>query len=400
MKLYFKENHSIRIGILLAPTCIETAPNNRHTKSIRSRSTLIELARSFTMLNRPSPKDLALFREQFYTLILNTDAKERKVISQELSHSEYAPKPIIIFFAMEEIAVANFPLAYSPVIQPADINLILKKCSFAHVKIIARRNNLDLSNIKALLKLDDDTGQIKNILKENTTLKNNDEISELLSPSIASDGWANKPAKVTTIQNERITKPKVTKASKDLSETLLSLANKGGKLERKKPTGKPVKAVSYALTLKQMENNLLALARAKDIQNFSSSIEDYCGLHYLTTFNLLSKQDAGKLATLLCALEITDITAARILLMMNQDIGRNAHIFRVVMEKYQNLSHDECVTFFQKLGADFSQTHVVKKQDHTATRYALSLAARDRRAALQKQSDSDKMHESYIKLTA
>ena len=367
--------------------------NNRYVKSIRNQSTLIDLTYQFTSLNRPSSKDITLFREQFYTLVLNTNSTERKQIAKELARSEYAPKAIIIFFAMEEIAIANLPLLYSPVLQSSDINLILAKCSFEHAKVIARRNNLDASNIKTLMKLDNESKQINGILKANTSLTENMDTPK------TSDAWIAQPAQVITDQSVEITKPIISDHSKDLSASLLKLANKSGKLARK-PIGKPAKSAFKTITLKQIEKQLLATARYNDFEAFATSVQHFCGLNYQTTFNFIKKQDAGMLATLLCALEVSDVTAARILLMMNRDIGRNAQIFKVIMKKYRNLNHKECVLYFKKIGADFTQTHINEGNNEPTTRYALSLAARDRRASLLEQDQLGETNYYGNKLTA
>ncbi len=380
-------------------TSIETKSNLRHTRPIRNQSTLIDLSSRFTSLNRPTRKDIALFKEQFYTLILSASNRERKTIAKNLARSEYVPKPVILFFAMEEIAVANLPLLYSPILQARDLNLILAKCSIQHAKVIARRNNLDASNVNTLLKLDDETKQILHVLKANDALLENLGIAALLNASLVQDEWVSQPAAIATNPTIEIKKPKSSTRSKDLSASLLELANKGGKIKRK-PIGKSAKSTFNKISLKQVEKQLLAIARFNDEKSFATSVERFCGLNCQATFNLLRGQDAGMLASLLCALEISEISAARILLMMNRDIGRNAHIFKVVMGKYKNLDHQACVLYFTKLGADFTQARFHNGEDKSTTRYALSLAARDRRASLLKQSQTDQVNYSEQKLTA
>lgn len=373
--------------------------NIRRLKPTRSQSTLVDLTMRFTSLNRPSAKDITVFREQFYTLVLNTSSMEKRMLAELLARSEYVPKAIMIFLAMEEIGIANYPLRYSPVLQPSDISLIIGKCSFEHAKAIARRTDLDPSNVAALMKLDNDTQQIKLILQENSAANLNPETVEVLNTAKPEVNWIKQAVKNTTNIPTKIQKPEASTNSKDLSASLLQIASRGGKLGRK-PTGKPVKSAFNEITLKQMENQLLATARFNDLEAFSTSIQHYCGLKYQTTFEFMNRQDAGMLATLLRALEISDVTAARILLMMNRDIGRNAQIFKVVMKKYSNLEREECVLFFKKHGAAFTQPSFSDSENRPATRFALSLAARERRAALQSQEKLDYYEDRDAKLTA
>ena len=386
-------------GALLKVFEKEKTMTRNHLKPSRNQSSLVDLSQGFASLSRPSRKDITLFQEQFYTLILSTNSVERKKIAQNISKSAYTPKPLIIFMATQEIAIAQSPLLYSPVLQPADLNLIIEKSSVEQAKVIARRENLDATNVKALLKLDNVAEQVKSILLANETILENSEIVQILENSNLSDGWDKAEQEITNIQSANITPVQTSKRSKDLSETLLALANKGGKL-RRKPTGKPVKSTDSMITLSQMENQLLSNMREKNLKSFAISIQHFCGLRSPITFQILRTQNAGMLATLLCALEVSDVSAARILLMANLDIGRNAQIFKVVMDKYKNLNYSQCVTYYEKLGADFSHSHFKETKHIPTTRYALSLAARARRAALSKQQEAYSEEHQEMKLTA
>ena len=376
-----------------------SAAESRSFLHTRSQSTLIDLAIRFTSLNRPSNKDISIFREQFYTLILNTNGMEKKLLAEKLSRSEYVPKAIIFFLAMEEIAVANYPLLYSPVLKTADLNLILSKCSYEHAKSIARRSDLSTSNVKALMEMDNETGQIKLNLRENLSLKGNSEIVEVLNTPNNSASWIKQRAETVTEKPKPIVKPNITNETKDLSAALLKIANRGGKLGRK-PVGKPAKSAFADVTIKQMEMQLLSTARSNDIETFAKSVRQYCGLQPQTTLRFMKNQDAGMLATLLRAMDISDVTAARILLMLNNDIGRNAQIFKVVMDKYSKLDRERCMLFFKEHGADFTHTTYASVGERPATRYSLSLAARERRAALSSQEKLEENNFGTQKLRA
>lgn len=386
-------------GALLKVFEKDTAMSRNNLKPSRNQSSLVDLSQGFALLSRPSKKEITLFQEQFYTLILNTTSVERKKIAQNIATSAYTPKAIIIFMATQEIAIAQTPLLYSPLLQPADLNLIIEKSSIEQAKVIARRENLDASNVKALLKLDNIAEQVKTTLLANEAILGNSEIQEILETTHISEAWEKTELEITNIQSVDISPTQPSKRSKDLSQTLLALANKGGKL-RQKPKGKPAKSTENIITLSQMENQLLAIMREKNLKSFAITIQQFCGLKSPITFQILRKQNAGMLATLLRALEISDISAARILLMANLDIGRNPQIFKVVMNKYKNLDHEECVSYYEKLGADFSHSHFKETKHIPTTRYALSLAARARRAALLKQREDTPQEYQEMKLTA
>lgn len=399
METYLRYESLQEDGALSEVSNKEKLPGKNHLKPSRNQSSLIDLAQGFALLSRPSKRDITLFQEQFYTLILNTSSIERKKIAQIISKSAYAPKPLIIFMATQEIAIAQSPLLYSPVLQPADLNLIIEKTAIEHAKVIATRSDLDATNVKALLRLDNVADQIKTTLLTNKPVSETPEIQEILDNTHLSDGWDKAEEEIINVQSLDITMGKPGKNSRDLSETLLKLANKGGKL-RRKPTGKPVKSAETLITLSQMENQLLTNMREKNLKSFAISVEHFCGLKSQITFQILRKQNAGMLATLLRALDVSDITAARILLMGNMDIGRNAQIFKVVMDKYKNLNHSECVSYYEKLGADFNHSHFKETKHIPTTRYALSLAARARRAALLKHQEVYSDTHQTMKLSA
>lgn len=376
--------------------CIKESLENKQENLKRHKSALVDLSSWFTELIRPTSKEVSLFREQFYTLILNANSLDRKTIAKNLSRSEYAPKAIIIFLVMEEIAIANLPLLCSPVLQTSDLNLILSKCSIEHAKVIARRDNLETSTLKALLKVDNEARQIYHILSATIDAS---KLDALIYVADENDNCRSHAAEITTNATLDIKKPKVSEGSKDLTNSLLKLANKGGKISRK-PLGKPKKSTFNQLTLKQIENQLLAAARFNDLTSFVQSIKNFCGLEKEITMGLLTKQDAGRLASLLCALGVSEISAARILLLLNRNIGRNAQIFKIVMVKYKALEQDKCTLYFTQLGADFTKARFHDGEDKTTTRYALSLAARDRRAVLLKENQFNEDNYKEQKLSA
>lgn len=376
-----------------------TKPTHTQTlrKSSRMQSTLVELSLRFSSLERPSIKSISIFKEQFYTLILNADAKERQKIASIFSKNLYVPKAIILFFSMQEIAIAASPLAHSPLLRSYELNELIHKCPIEHARVIARREDLDMSNIETLLNADDNSGSVKFILSTNTAILENDQIHEFVN-SYTNTKWQEIPAEnITTI--ELPSQAKVQTHVKDLSSSLVSLANKGGKLLRK-PQGKNATQHVSSITKKQIEKQLLVSARLLDMEKFSKTIKDCCGLNSEITLHFTKNNDAGMLASLLCALEIPDISAARILLLTNQNIGRNGEIFRIVMNKYKNLNQVECISYFEKLGAQFQKPVTNNLEDTKNTRFALSLAARDRRAALLQKQKLEKVPHNEDKLRA
>ena len=360
----------------------------------RNLSTLTGLARQFGAMSRPSAQDIAIFREQFYTLILRTDGEERKEIANSLARSPYTPKAIALFFAMEEIEIATPVLQFSPVFAPTDLSAIVDKCTESHAKVVVRRNDLDAGVVETLLNNESRFPTIRNSIVKNASVNRDPDVVNLLR-------GGEKPAEpapvvtrfepMTMPDRSRVRQPENSgptseepKDKKDLSKALLEIANRGGKIARKKPEENYETTVFNPVTHQQLENQLLATARDMNKEAFAISVQHFCGLDYQTTLRFLEKQDAGMLASLLCALKIPATSASRIMLLMNRDIGRNAQIFKLVLQKYENLDSENCVSYFRKLGATFEQQNPQDAKPGLATHHALSLAARQRREDLRR----------------
>lgn len=381
--------------------------NNNNNKKIEgankrlahTRSSLVDLSLNFSQIKRPNIRDISIFREQFYTLILNATANDRQEISYILSACEYAPKPIILFLAMEEIGIAHHVLKKSAVLKARDLNMMVGKVASAHLKLIAGRDDVDIEVVQSLLKADSEDNHIQSILEANPACFENEDIMAIINAPEMLEEIEESEITITSVDEHSLKMPEVKKPQKDLSKDLVALANRGGKLSRM-PVGKKPKPEILPLNKKQVERQLLASARAHDIRSFSHFVERYCGLKREITLDFLMKQNAGMLATLLCALELSNVSAARIMLMLNNNIGRNGHIFKNVMNKYSALNKDECTSFFEKQGATFKGSIGVEHFDPKTTRYALSLAARERRAALLKEQEKLPIKDFDERLTA
>lgn len=374
---------------------------NKNLKSMaragRKQTKLLDLVKIFAGHERPTHANITMLKEQFYTLILVTNSVERKEISKALAQNFYTPRAIVMFLAMAEIGVAMPLLLKSPVLKSEDLNMILDKTELAHAKVISRREGLELNTVKELMKRNDETDIIKTTLLSNSTILDNKEMLAFVKQP-KPETWQEIPAEnITTFQMPEAIP--VSSTTKSLSNSLIELASKGGKLKRA-PRGKALSSQNKTSTRKQVETQLLNAARSMNINTFAFTVQNLCGLKREITFEFITKQDAGMLASLLNALEISEISAARIMLLLNRNIGRNNQIFKLVMHKYSKLDHDQCLELFSKLGASFKKHEALEPEDYKNTRFALSLAARDRRAQLLKNKQVQKENIEQTKARA
>lgn len=356
-----------------------SATQLKNKQLMRNRSNLVDLAIRFAGLERPSHSSISMFKEQFYTLVLASSAQERRAISEVLADCIYTPRAIVLFLGMEEIAVSKPVLENSPVLKPADLNSIISKTNDEHARAISARQDLEASTITQLMTVNDETDSIKNCLLKNPHILKNPDLLQLVEKTRYHD-WIDEPAENVTsfeipqVENEQ-------KGTKDLSNSLLDLANRGGKLKRTPAGKKPAHSV-VSNTIKQLEQKLLYAARSMNLNVLTHTIYEVCGLKREITASIILQENTGMLASLLRALNISEISAARIMLLLNRNIGRNHGLFKTVMQKFKQLDRAECIAFFAKMGAEFKVEKVIDPEDSKRTRFAMSLAARERREAL------------------
>ena len=79
----------------------------RQIKPKPLRSTLLENARAFASLARPTPKDAEKFRELFYTLVVKQKPAELEELSRILANVADTPRPIALYLAKEDLDIAS-----------------------------------------------------------------------------------------------------------------------------------------------------------------------------------------------------------------------------------------------------------------------------------------------------
>ena len=344
------------------------APRSSRILAGRNGSPLLDLATSFAATKRPNLKAIERFKEVFYALIFKTTISERKIIGASLAKSYYTPRSAALFLAMEEIAVAAPTLLFSPVLNTRDLNVIISKTTFRHACVIARRIDLEFSTVRMLLAADNENEEIRNLIKRNVCVNNKQDVIDLLKiPSSeiraemefqrAQDLLQNKTGESVEVSVPPLpveVNHRVTNDMKDKSSELMELANIGGRLSQNlesftlKGGGK-----SSRLSQKEIESQLVSHANDQDLEGLAASLQQFTGLQRAQTQAITQSGDAGLIASLLASLKVSRRTASQLLLLLNKDVGRNAEIFNVVMDKYTQLNTAECEAIFRKMGANF-----------------------------------------------
>ncbi len=328
----------------------QTSQPPRVLRNTRKPDPLIEASVQFGSKLRPTEKQVNIFKELFFNLIFKADASAKRKLSTALARSHYTPRTIAIFFSMEEIEISAPMLLFSPVLRERDLNAVIEKTTISHLRVIARRTSLETSTVRKLLSRDDDQELVRKLLKKNASLQQNQEAIDLLSlPSSAfqietpEEVGAEQP----TIRTEDdFDQPE----AKPTHQKLFEIANIGGRLARKRHST----VQSYVGSSELFEKQLLECARKGNHASFAQTVENACALDASAIVDIIERQDAGMLASLLRAMHISKTVSCQILLLLNRDIGRNVTVFRAVSQKFDELRRSECQAIFERLGAQFT----------------------------------------------
>lgn len=346
----------------------------------RQQMPLINAAEEFARNHRPTLDDMKKFKELFYTLIFQADAAVKKKLSTTLSRSHYTPRTIALFFAMDDIETAAPMLLFSPVLTTVDLNTLVEKNQAAHLAVIARRSDLQAATVKKLLSVKGRYQDIHLLLRKNTSLADDREIQDLLLlpvSSFPSHEITDEKEQVVTETVATIAPPETVEPTQSATEKLLELANAGRRLSAQHNQINGI----YSETTEQFEKQLLDCARNSNKQAIAHAIEERFSLSSKKTSDIIQEQDAGMLACLLCAIGISKMTASQLLLLLNNQVGRNISVFREVMKEFDQLHRSQCEALFEKMGARFNNPETSQRIEEPGINFNQKLIDRRRNFA-------------------
>ncbi|MEM9277756.1 MAG: hypothetical protein AAGA76_04220 [Pseudomonadota bacterium] len=329
----------------------------KHRKSInRGRNQnqgtiLVDHVEQFTLLKRASTDEISRLKELFYGLFCHADKKQKRRISIALSRNVYTPRSILIFLGLEKIDIASPVLLFSPVLSEKDLRNIIEKRSFEHARVVARRDNIELRTIQLLLEKDDENETVLKILRQNLSIRETlsttrkrtkrNKVKESAVKKFASPVPAPTIIKIATAPDTE---------QKDLTESLVALANKGNRLRQRKRHSLSASRPDHT---QRLGGELILAARTGQPEKLSEAIYYACNLEPELTLKYVAEKDIGTFACLLFALEVTKLTAGRIMLLLFPVLGQNKAVFSEVMNHYESLEREKVVSFFITHGAQF-----------------------------------------------
>jgi len=324
------------------------------------KSNLLDSAKTFLINEKPSAQEINIFRDLFYTLVGKTSAGDLEAISRILARSVFTPRPIAMYLAMEPLDIAAPFLLISPVLNDSDLIAISGNRMEGYVEVIARRDNLSQRLRDHLESLDTNISDLKAIKPEITSPPLTEPVKgELVSASRAES-----------------TKSDASKSSsqkpKDLSAQLVALANKGGKIERKRNSEVVIPNPA------DLEATALHLLREGQHMQFAEMLARKTGLDRQLLLDYVTLDDIGKLAALYRALHFTSTMSIRLLLLTSSNLGRSPGVFNQIAAMFEQLDISECQKQFIALGANFTAKPQAKTQTVDAPHFTSLVAERRR----------------------
>lgn len=131
-----------RTSPLAAPPAMPDLLEMARNPSADSRQRLLLGVVALCDARPPSGELSPILSEIFLTLARQAERDVRKVLSERLARSDWAPIALINTLALDEIEIARPILAASPILQDDDLLRILVEATLEHQIAIARRPNL------------------------------------------------------------------------------------------------------------------------------------------------------------------------------------------------------------------------------------------------------------------
>lgn len=330
----------------------------------RKAEILAEAARQFSQIERPGPSQINVFREFFYQLIDGCDKAERRRLSILLAGNVYVPRQIVIYLALDEKEVAAPVLLFSKVLNEADIVQLANRLPLEKLEILCRRDDLTEAAIAALKKAGGTP--VGNLLARQPRR------------TAASTQIADAAIKEATLKTVTADVPL------PVARKLLELASRGGRLGRQErdhvtSAAEPVAAPNETFVEPAKANGpdkvdgeqslgkrLHAAARLGDRDKLAAVFGEALGCPAAPIADLLSERSIETLCVLLKPIEIDQLSATKLILLLRPQAGRSREALASALDILTRLDIDECREFIAALGADDTATMTAEPAAETS----------------------------------
>jgi len=344
------------------PAPVRPAPENPEPARPASRKAalLAQATREFSATPRPSPADIARYKEFFYQMIDGCGPVERRALAASLGINPYVPRPIVFYLAIDEKDVAAPILLFSPAINEADIGPLSARLSLEHLLILCRRADLTPASAEVLMT---NGGQpAARVLSRNFATA----AFPAVQAAMASEREAGKPAReepaaeaaqppaAGTRDHPSARRLAAAGLAAGLHSELVDLAGRGGRLGRARPQAAPATAPASGpdsnwTPQQALAARLLSAARRKDRHALAEALAQAARLPLSAVERVLASPNAEIVCVLLKGVGVEDPPASQIAVMLAPESAGKSDALAAAASLFRRLDAGHCTRFVEAL---------------------------------------------------
>ncbi len=318
----------------------------------RKSGLLIDAARQFSSIQRPTRKDLVVFKELFYQLLDGTDKSERRLLAATLARNPYTPRTVLYCLALDEPDIAAPVLMFCEALNEFDIVQLVKRLPQLSLEIMCRRSALTPTSVRALIKHGSEA--CRSLLARNPAFFEDAAIQAIIA---GLEKPLEEPAPLQPVRMvsrpTQVQLPNQAKAglTASKSDELLAMASRSGRLGRMQgPATNELNAIDPK---RPIEPQLVAMVRAGDHHALAQRLADWCGIKPIASLAILEKGGASERIALFKGLGLSNLGTMQCLLRLDPTLGKNFQAYNEAKRLLQELDDNQCKAIVKTLGADF-----------------------------------------------
>lgn len=267
----------------------------------------------------------------FYSLIGETDAGTKKLISSRLARCHHTPRAIAYYLAMEPIEIASPFLLISPVFWERDLLQLVERVDVAALCVIARRSDINAKIAQAIVSRGDKLSC--RVLSSNPILKLNSLVLDTnpLPGSIANGETG-------------------TTSGGEAHDRLMELARASGKIGSGASTSQP-SLDNAPVSPDGFAARLLEYAKANNREMIAKEIATLIDMPVQNVDKLVQHESSASLAIFLKGLNLNRSQASQLLLLINKRTGQNIAEYTRSMAQFDRFSLSQSHDIMKNLGA-------------------------------------------------
>ncbi len=327
----------------------------------RKSGLLIDAARQFCSISRPTRNDLVVFKELFYQLLDGADKSERRLLSATLARNPYTPRTILYCLALDEPDIAAPVLMFCEAINEFDIVQLAKRLPLLSLEIMCRRTVLTPTAVRALIKHGGES--CRTLIARNPAFFEDTTIQAIIA---GLEVQQEEPVVVLPVRMTNRTAPVIAAQQAAPLEPslpvdqLLANASRGGRLGRQQsPQSQQSQQSQQARTvpafdpMRPIEPQLIRAIRIRDTISLATRLEEWCGIKPFASLAILEKGGISERIVLFKGLGLSHLGTMQCLMQLVPGLGRDAHAYGEARRLLKELDENQCRAIVRTLGANF-----------------------------------------------